>query len=68
LQLHYLSTRSKELNFQEEKLLIQERIQIAIAIKEYLHSKQTISKLSLNQGVATAIENLVEATERLKRR
>ncbi len=68
IAITYLSTRSKELNFQEEKLLIQERIQIAIAIKEYLHSKQTISKLSLNQGVATAIENLVEATERLKRR
>ena len=68
IAITYLSTRSKELNFQEEKLLIQERIQIAIAIKEYLHTKQTISKLSLNQGVATAIENLVEATERLKRR
>jgi hypothetical protein len=64
----YLSARSRELIFEEEKKLSQERLQIAIAIKEYLHTKQTVSKLSLNQGIATAIENLVEATERLKSR
>jgi hypothetical protein len=68
IAITYLTARSKELNYEEEKALIQERIYLAIAIKEYLHSKQSISKLSLNQGVATAIENLVEATERLKRR
>ena len=68
IALTYLSARSKDLNYEEEKVLTQERIQLAIAIKEYLHTKQTVSKLSLNQGVATAIENLVEATERLKRR
>jgi hypothetical protein len=56
------------LNSEEEKQLTQDRLQIAIAIKEYLYTKQTISKLSLNQGVATAIENLVEATENLKGR
>lgn len=66
--LTYLTSKSKELNFQQERFLVQERLQLAIAIKEYLHSKQTISKLSLNQGVATAIENLVEATDRLKGR
>jgi hypothetical protein len=33
-----------------------------------LYSKQTISRLTLNQGIATAIENLVEVTEKLKRR
>lgn len=68
ISITYLSLKAKELYFEEEKELIQERLQIAIAIKEYLHSKQTINKLSLNQGVANAIENLVEATERLKGR
>jgi len=68
ISITYLSAKSRELNFEEEKELTQERLQIAIAIKEYLHTKQTINKLSLNQGVATAIENLVEATERLKGR
>lgn len=68
IAITYLSARSRELNYEEEKMLTQERIQLAIAIKEYLHTKQAVSKLSLNQGVATAIENLVEATERLKRR
>lgn len=68
ISITYFSAKSRELNFEEEKMVIQDRLQIAIAIKEYLHTKQTISKLSLNQGVATAIENLVEATDRLKRR
>lgn len=68
ISITYLTIRGKDLNFEQEQELTQERLQIAIAIKEYLHSKQTISKLTLNQGVATAIENLVEATERLQRR
>ena len=68
ISITYLSARSKDLNIEHERELSQERLQIAIAIKEYLHNKQTISKLTLNQGVATAIENLVEATERLSRR
>lgn len=68
ISITYLTHRSKDLNLEQEQEISQERIQIAIAIKEYLHTKQTISKLSLNQGVATAIENLVEVTERLKRR
>ncbi len=68
ISITYLSARSKDLNFEQEQELTQERLQIAIAIKEYLHNKQVISKLTLNQGVATAIENLVEATERLKGR
>jgi hypothetical protein len=68
ISITYLTAKSRELNFEEEKELNQERLQIAIAIKEYLHTKQSISKLSLNQGIATAIENLVETTERLKGR
>lgn len=68
ISITYFSAKSRELNFEEEKMAIQDRLHVAIAIKEYLHTKQTISKLSLNQGVATAIENLVEATDRLKRR
>lgn len=68
ISITYFSAKSRELNFEEEKMVIQDRLHVAIAIKEYLHTKQTISKLSLNQGVATAIENLVEATDRLKRR
>ena len=67
ISITYLTIRGKDLNIVQEKELYQERMQIAIAIKDYLHNKQSISKLTLNQGVATAIENLVAATERLKR-
>lgn len=56
--------RSKE----EDSVLLEERVELALAIKEYLHTKQTISRLTLNQGIATAIENLVEATENLQKR
>lgn len=63
-----LNLRAKKIDDQENEVIIEERLQIAIAIKEFLYSKQTISRLTLNQGIATAIENLVEVTEKLKRR
>ena len=50
----------------EDRELQSERMELAIAIKEYLYSKQTLTRATLNAGVATAIENLVEATENLK--
>lgn len=59
---------SDSLREKEEAELEDERAQVAFAIKEYLFSKQTISRLTLNRGVATAIENLVQATENLQRR
>ena len=64
----YSNIKIKDLNSQEEAYLLNERLEVAIAIKEYLYNKQTLSKLTLNQGVATAIENLVEVTEKLKGR
>ena len=63
-----LNLRARKIDDQENELIGEERLQIALAIKEFLHSKQTISRLTLNQGIATAIENLVEVTEKLKRR
>lgn len=59
---------SDSLREREEAELEDERAQVAFAIKEYLFTKQTISRLTLNRGVATAIENLVQATENLQHR
>ena len=53
--------------FEADQRINQERNELALGIKDYLFTKQTISRLTLNQGVASAIENLVEATENLKR-
>jgi len=39
---------------------------LGLAIKEYLYTKQTLTRATLNAGVATAIENLVLATENLQ--
>ena len=49
-----------------ERVIAQERTELALAIKEYLYTKQTVTRLTLNQGIASAIENLVEATENLQ--
>lgn len=68
LGVTFFSVKARDLTVADEKLISNERTELALALKEYLFTKQSISKLTLNQGVATAIENLVEATEKLKRR
>ena len=64
----YLNEISKNRKEEEDAFHQEERVEIALAIKEYLHTKQTVTRLTLNQGIATAIENLVEATENLQNR
>lgn len=68
VSITYINIKIRDINYEEESNLLNERLEMAIAIKEYLYKKQTLSKLTLNQGVATAIENLVEVTEKLKGR
>lgn len=63
---NYVSDRSETRLRAEELELEQERLELAIAIKEYLHNKQTLTRATLNAGVATAIENLVQATENIQ--
>ncbi len=64
----YLNEVSRNRKEEEDSFLLEERVELALAIKEYLHAKQTVTRLTLNQGIATAIENLVEATENLQKR
>ena len=64
----YLNEMARNRNDEENAFHQEERAEIALAIKEYLHTKQTVTRLTLNQGIATAIENLVEATENLQKR
>jgi hypothetical protein len=64
----FSSSKAREISQLEQEVMKKERTMLALAIKEYLFTKQNISRLTLNQGVATAIENLVEATEKLKYR
>ena len=68
ISITYLNEVAKNRKEEEDVVLQEERIEIALAIKEYLHSKQSVTRLTLNQGIATAIENLVEATEKLQNR
>lgn len=63
---NYLSDRSENRLKLEENDLEIERAELAIAIKEYLFTKQTLTKVTLNSGVATAIENLIQATENIQ--
>jgi len=63
---NYVSDRSEFRLRSEEHEIELERMELAIAIKEYLHGKQTITRATLNSGVATAIENLVQATENIQ--
>ena len=64
---NYLGEVANKREIESEREIAQERTELAIAIKEYLYSKQTVTRLTLNQGIASAIENLVEATENLQR-
>ena len=64
----YLIEFAKNRKQEEDAFHEEERLEIALAIKEYLHTKQTVTRLTLNQGIATAIENLVEVTENLQNR
>lgn len=64
----YLNEIAKSRKEEEDAFHEEERAEIALAIKEYLFTRQTVTRLTLNQGIATAIENLVEATENLKNR
>jgi len=57
---------NKRSELAEEKIS-KERSELALVIREFLFTKQTISRLTLNQGIATAIENLVTATENLQK-
>lgn len=64
---NYLGEIANKREVESERQIAQERTELAIAIKEYLYTKQTVTRLTLNQGIASAIENLVEATENLQR-
>ena len=64
----FLNELARERTREEDSYLLEERVELALAIKEYLHTKQNLTRLTLNQGIATAIENLVEATENLQKR
>ena len=64
----YLADLANDRSQEEDSVLLEERAELALAIKEYLYTKQTVTRLTLNQGIATAIENLVEATENLQKR
>mgnify|MGYP003350471889 FL=1 len=58
-----------DIRLREEEIEVeQERLELALAIKEFLHHRQSLTRATLNAGVATAIENLVQATENLQSR
>lgn len=66
LGINYFWQISDGLTEKEEVELENERDQIAYAIKEYLFTKRSITRLAVNQSIATAVDNLVDVTERLQ--
>jgi hypothetical protein len=64
----YINEKARNLRDEEDAFHQEERVEIALAIKDYLYTKQRVTRLTLNQGIASAIENLVEATENLQNR
>jgi hypothetical protein len=66
LGINYFWQISDGLTEKEEKELENERLQLAYALKEYLFTKRSITRLALNQSIASAVDNLVDATERLQ--
>jgi hypothetical protein len=68
VSITYLNEIAKNHKEKEDSLIQDERLEIALAIKEYLQIKQRVTRLTINQGIASAIENLVEATENLQKR
>jgi hypothetical protein len=66
LGINYFWQISDGLTEKEEIELENERAQIAYAIKEYLFTKRSITRLAVNQSIATAVDNLVDVTERLQ--
>ena len=61
-----LSDRSEKRLTLELDDIERERLDLGLAIKEYLYTKQTLTRATLNAGVGTAIENLILATENLQ--
>ena len=61
-----LSDRSEKRLTIELDDIERERLDLGLAIKEYLYTKQTLTRATLNAGVGTAIENLILATENLQ--
>lgn len=66
LGINYFWQISDGLTENEEKEIENERAQVAYAIKEYLFSKRSITRLAINQSIASAVDNLVDTTERLQ--
>jgi hypothetical protein len=66
LGINYFWQISDGLTEAEETEIKNERAQVAFAIKEYLFTKRSITRLAVNQSIATAVDNLVETTERLQ--
>ena len=66
LGINYFWQIADNLTEKEEVELENERAQIAFAIKEYLFTKRSITRLAVNQSIASAVDNLVDVTERLQ--
>ena len=66
LGINYFWQISDSLTESEEKEIEAERSQVAYAIKEYLFTKRSITRLAINQSIAAAVDNLVDTTERLQ--
>ncbi len=66
LGINYFWQISDSLTEAEEKEIEAERSQVAYAIKEYLFTKRSITRLAINQSIAAAVDNLVDTTERLQ--
>ena len=61
----YLGKRNQNLREDEIELIDSDRTTLALQISAYLFTKQAVTPLSMNQNMATALRQLLNATEAL---
>ena len=61
-----LNERGRVLRIQEREKIESERIHLAIDLNLYLHTKRQVTNVSLNEDLASAIQNLSNATNSIQ--
>jgi hypothetical protein len=45
-----------------QRMFAEERLALALEVREFLHDKRRVTNVTMNQSLATAIQNLRNAT------
>ena len=65
LYISLSSNRDKQKRLARASAFNEERLSLALEVREFLHDKRRISTVTMNQSLASAIQNLRNATYEL---